>query len=333
MIRVFLLDRRDGTTRWGDGGLLVSLPPNSEDYVIWVDAQNPTEEEEQLLLTRWFPVHDLTMEDISRPRRLPEQSPHLPKVEEFANHLFIITNPVRSSQIEEPGPLDACQLSAVLNRHVLITVHYCVLPGIDEVQSQLHRHTTLAERGPDFLFHLVLDATVDGYVPLLETIENRLDEMETNLFASSACLVLEQLLAWKRTIVSLRKTVLHEREVLYRLVRGEFAFIDQREVAYYRDVSDHLFRFAEMLENSREMVSDLLQNHLAHASHRLNEVMKVLTAVSTIILPMTLISGIYGMNFKEMPETNWAIGYPMALCLMVVAGSCTYWFYRSRGWL
>jgi magnesium transporter len=81
------------------------------------------------------------------------------------------------------------------------------------------------------------------------------------------------------------------------------------------------------------MVSDLLQNHLAHASHRLNEVMKVLTAVSTIILPMTLISGIYGMNFKEMPETNWAIGYPMALCLMVVAGSCTYWFYRSRGWL
>ena len=333
MIRVYLFDRRVGVGQWGGLELLTGLPAKSGDHVVWVDAQDPTTEEHEILFTRWLPVHALSLEDIIRPVRMPEQSPHLPKVEEFPDYLFVITNPVLPGEVGEPGPLEVAQLSAVLTRNVLVTVHYGALPGIEEVLSQLHRHAELAQRGPDYLYHLVLDATVDAYVPLVETIENRLDEIEQTLFHSHACVVLDQLLAWKRTIVSLRKTVLHEREVLHRLIRGEFSFIEQREVAYYRDVSDHLFRFAEMLETSREMVSDLLQNHLAHASHRLNEVMKVLTAVSTIILPMTLISGIYGMNFQEMPELHWSMGYPMAILLMLMAGSVTYWFYRKRGWL
>ena len=333
MIRVYLFDRRVGMGQWGGLDLLASLQAKSTDHVVWVDAQDPTTEEHEFLFTRWLPVHPLSLEDITRPVRMPEQSPHLPKVEEFPEYLFVITNPVLSGEVGKPGPLEAAQLSAVLTRTVLVTVHYGALPGIEEVLSQLHRHAELAQRGPDYLYHLVLDATVDAYVPLVETIENRLDDIEQTLFHSHACVVLDQLLAWKRTIVSLRKTVLHEREVLHRLIRGELVFIEQREVAFYRDVSDHLFRFAEMLETSREMVSDLLQNHLAHASHRLNEVMKVLTAVSTIIMPMTLISGIYGMNFQEMPELHWSIGYPMAILLMLVAGSVTYWFYRIRGWL
>ena len=284
VIRVYLFDRRAGLGQWGGLELLTGLPAKSADHVIWVDAQNPSKEDHEFLFIHWLPVHTLSLEDITRPVRMPEQSPHLPKVEEFPDYLFVITNPVLGREVSEPGPLEVAQLSAVLTKSVLVTVHYGALP-------------------------------------------------EQTLFHSRACVVLDQLLAWKRTIVSLRKTVLHEREVLYRLVRGEFSFIEQREVAYYRDVSDHLFRFAEMLETSREMVSDLLQNHLAHASHRLNEVMKVLTAVSTIILPMTLISGIYGMNFQEMPELHWSMGYPMALFLMTVAGSATYWFYRKRGWL
>lgn len=333
MIRVYLFDRRVGMGQWGGLELLTGLPAKSGDHVVWVDAQDPSREEEEYLFTRWLPVHPLSLEDITRPVRMPEQSPHLPKVEEFPEYLFVITNPVLSGEVGKPGPLEAAQLSAVLTRTVLVTVHYGALAGIEEVQSQLHRHAELAQRGPDYLYHLVLDATVDAYVPLVETIENRLDDIEQTLFHSHACVVLDQLLAWKRTIVSLRKTVLHEREVLHRLIRGELVFIEQREVAFYRDVSDHLFRFAEMLETSREMVSDLLQNHLAHASHRLNEVMKVLTAVSTIILPMTLISGIYGMNFQKMPELHWSMGYPMAILLMLMAGSVTYWFYRIRGWL
>lgn len=333
MIRVYLFDRKAGVGQWGGLDLLVALPANSPDHVVWVDAMNPSAEEDDFLFNRWLPVHTLTHEDICRPARMPGQAPHLPKVEEFPDYLFVITNPVLSGNIEGPGALEAGQLSAVLTRQVLLTVHYRDLDGIEEVMGQLHRHGELAQRGSDYLFHLVLDATVDAYVPLLETIENKLDDIEQTLFHSRACIVLDQLLGWKRTIVSLRKTVLHEREVLYRLVRGEFRFIESREVAYYRDVSDHLFRFAEMLETSREMVSDLLQNHLAHASHRLNEVMKVLTAVSTIILPMSLISGIYGMNFQQMPELHWSLGYPMALFLMIGAGSITYWFYRSRGWL
>lgn len=313
--------------------MLVACPADAPDHVIWVDVRSPTSDELDFLFSSWFPVHGLTLEDITRPERFSDQPPHLPKIEEFPEYLFVITNPVVPGEFENPGPLEVAQLSAILTRQVLLTVQYRSLPGIEEVQSQLHRHAELARRGPDFLYHLVLDATVDAYVPMLETIENRLDDMEQTLFHARACGMLDQLLAWKRTIVSLRKTVLHEREVLHRLVRGEFSLIDLQEVAFYRDVSDHLFRFAEMLETSRELVSDLLQVHLAHASNRLNEVMKVLTAVSTIILPMTLITGIYGMNFQAMPELGWTLGYPMALAFMLAAGLTTYFYYRSRGWL
>jgi magnesium transporter len=142
-----------------------------------------------------------------------------------------------------------------------------------------------------------------------------------------------QLLRMKREIILLRKTMIHEREVLARLARGEFDLVDEREMVYYRNVYDHLVRFSELIESSRDLVTDLMQTHLAATSNRLNSIMKVLTMISTVVLPMTLVAGVYGMNFKHMPEIEWPWGYPLALALMAATGVTGYLFFRWSRWL
>ena len=137
----------------------------------------------------------------------------------------------------------------------------------------------------------------------------------------------------KRRLTVVRKTLIYEREVLARMCRGDFDLISEHETIYYRNVYDHLVRFTELTESSRDMVVDLLQMHQAVVSNRLNEIMKALTMVSTIVLPMTVIAGIYGMNFQHLPETKWHFGYYWALGLMAPVGLAPLTWFRWKRWL
>jgi magnesium transporter len=225
------------------------------------------------------------------------------------------------------------QLSAVLTHRVLVTHHYDALDCVAEVRGYVGRHADCGRRGPDYLFHLILDDMVDEYAPVVERISDRLDKLEGRLFVTPGADVLHRLLHLKRRVAFLRKTLVLEREVLARLTRGEFALVEEREVAYYRNVYDHLVRYTELIESARETVSDLMQTHLSAASNRLNEVMKVLTMISTVVLPMTLIAGVYGMNFDHMPELKWAYGYPFALGLMTLTGLTALGVFRWKRWV
>ena len=344
----------DGTTKTCNSSSADRLPPTAADVlpddVWWLDLSDPTPEEEELVFGKFFRVHTLTREDIAKPRREPEQGSHLPKVEEFPDYLLVIVNPLppgltdalnATPKGERPPTASAAlarrkhhpQLSAVLNHRVLVTHHYQQLDCVTETRSYLERHAEAAGRGPDFLFHHVLDAMVDEYAPVVERVAARLDGLETRLFKRPTPTLLARLLRIKRVVSGLRKTLILEREVLARLIRGEFALVDEREVAYYRNVYDHLVRYTELIESAREMVSDLMETHLAATSNRLNQVMKVLTMISTTILPMALVSGIYGMNFKHMPELEWEYGYPMALGIMLMLAVASLLFFRWRKWL
>ena len=311
------------------------------DDVTWVDLQDPTREEEQLVLGEWFPVHSLTLEDATRPRRVADGLPHLPKVEEFRDYLFVVINPLDEGACEALGEGRSgrgrlnlvTQLSAVLTSSLLITHHYKSLPSVDALRDYLARHDAQAARGPDFLFHLILDDLVDRYGPILDTLEEHLDRLEERVFGKPAPALLARLVRLKRVIVILRKTIIHEREVLARLQRGDIALIDERERVYYRNVNDHLLRFSELIEGARDMVSDLMQSLLAATSNRLNEIMKALTMVSTVVLPMTLNAGVYGMNFKHMPELDKPWGYPMAVGLMGLTGLGALAFFKWKRWL
>ncbi len=326
------------------------------DDVVWIDLTDPTPEEEARILERFFQVHPLSMEDIAKVRRAPEDGAHLPKVEEFPDYLLVIVNPLPAGLAElvvkpalrkagdpEPAPTlgsmgslqpkNRPQLSAVLTRHVLITHHYQPLECVAEVVAHLGKHSEKVRRGPDYLFHLILDAMVDDYAPVVDRVSSQLDQLEHRVFRDPSPKVLARMLRLKRIVTSLRKTLILEREVLARLMRGEFELVEEREIAYYRNVFDHLVRYTELIEAAREMVSDLMQTHLAAASNRLNRVMKFLTMISTVVLPMSLIAGIYGMNFKHMPELDWQWGYPMALGLMAMTGISSFVLFRWRGWI
>lgn len=310
-----------------------------EKEVWWIDLDNPTEEEERAVLEQFFKIHMLSLEDISKPRREAKQGPHLPKVEEFADYLLIIVNPLRREILEKDGG-DAlikrgaanCQVSAILTHRLLVTHHYEPHPSIESVKHFCERHCSVVARGPDYIFHLILDAMVDEYSPVVDRIADRLDTIESRMFRKPAEGTLAMLLRIKRKIVALRKTLILEREVLMRLTRGEFELVDEREIVYYRNVYDHLVRYTELIEGAREMVSDLLQSYLAAMSNRLNAVMKALAMISTIGLVCTLIAGIYGMNFKYMPELEWEWGYPFALGLMAIATTVAVVFFRRMKW-
>ena len=225
------------------------------------------------------------------------------------------------------------QLSAVLTHHILVTHHYSPLPCVLDGQSQLARHGENLRRGPDFIFHLILDGIVDEYAPVVDRISERLDKLEGVMFRRPTPKVLAELLRVKREVSYMRKTLILEREVLARLIRGEFDLVDEREIAYYRNVYDHLVRYTDLIESAREMVSDLMQTHLAATSNKLNEIMKVLTMISTVVMPMNLIAGIYGMNFANLPEKDWQYGYPFALGLMALTAVASYTLFRWRKWL
>jgi magnesium transporter len=323
-----------------------ALPPTARDMppddMLWIDLIDPTPEEEARVFEQFLPVHTLTLGDITKPRREPGQGAHLPKAEEFADYLFMIVNPLPLG-LADPTTngqakvrlRDRPQLSAVLTRHVLITHHYTPMACVADVSNYVARHGECAKRGPDYVFHLILDAVVDEYAPVVERIAERLDRLESRVFRDPSPESLARLLRVKRLVSGLRKTLILEREVLARLTRGEFDLVDEREIAYYRNVYDHLVRYSELIESAREMVSDLMESHLAAASNRLNQVMKLLTMISTVILPMTLIAGIYGMNFEESAvpgyHTDWGFGF--ALGLMAVVGVCAYCLFRWRRWV
>jgi magnesium transporter len=227
------------------------------------------------------------------------------------------------------------QLTAVMTRCMLITYHSAPLKSITDLRSYLQRHEAQAERGPDFLFHLVLDTTVDEYAPVLERMVELLDRYEAQVFRRPTPALLGRMLVLKRWVIALRKSLIHEREILARLCRGEFELIDEREIHYYRNVFDHLIRYHELVEAGREMVSDLMQTHLAAMSNRLNEIMKVLTVISALVLPMTLIAGIYGMNFEKniVPGFQSPYGFALALGLMLLTGTVAFGFFKWRKWI
>lgn len=328
----------------------------AEDAV-WIDLSDPTPDEERAVLERFLPVHPLTLGDITKPRREPGQGAHLPKAEEFADYLFAVVNPLPPGLAEasrkklaadpggEPEPAaapalalrakDRPQLSAVLTQNVLVTHHYRPLACVAEVATHLDKHGEAARRGPDYLFHLILDAMVDEYAPVVDRVTARLDALERRVFADPSPDIMARLLRLKRLVVGLRKTLILEREVLARLTRGEFDLVEEREIVYYRNVYDHLARYADLVEAARETVADLMQSHLAAASNRLNQVMKLLTMISTVVLPMNLVAGVYGMNFEDSAvpgyHTPWGFGF--AVGLMAVMGVAAFTLFRWRRWV
>jgi magnesium transporter len=304
----------------------------ASDGILWIDLDNPTEAEEETILVSLFGFHPLAIEDCQRARR--EEAPHLPKVEDFGEYLFVIFNPIEtrfaSDRLIEHADITSVQLSAFITERVLVTHHYTPLEGICFADSLCKKNAHTMSRGPDFLFHLIIDKIVDDYAPLLESLDDEIDEIEAEVFGAASQRTMARILRIKKNIMTIRRVATYQREMLNRLSRGEFSLITHEEMIYYRNVYDHLVRMTDVADSYRDITSGLLDAYLSVTSNNLNQIMKVLTIISTIFLPMSVITGLFGMNFKYIPGGEWEYGFVGTIAIMALVAGLMLFAFRKK---
>jgi magnesium transporter len=299
------------------------------DSLLWLDVEMPTKES-IALLGREFGFHELALEDCLHPHQRP-------KIEQYGSYYFLVAYAVTVEERE----LHEHEMAVFVGRNYLVTVRKERPYDLTEVIKRTAAHTELCKEGGAYLLYVLLDDVVDGYFTALEGLEDQAEDVEDRVFGvgdgkqPEAQEVGEQndIFSLKKRLLKFRRVIAPLREVLDVMQRRTIDVVTVPLEPYYRDVYDHVLRATDFLDNLRDLLSSTLEAHLAVISNRLNEVMKRLTSWGAIILVPTLIAGIYGMNFRQMPELRWQLGYPMALGLMVLSGILLYRAFKRRRWL
>ena len=295
------------------------LLPRSECN-LWLHLDAPTDKELRFLQEK-LKIHHLTIEDIVNQNQRP-------KIEPFEDYVYLAIHPL---QRKAKWEIEATELDLLLGRNWIVSTHYGPLAGLIE-NSHLHERIPRAlARGADFCLYTLVDLVVDSYFPLMDDVEDEIDSLEDQLLLRANRVDMNGLLALKRSIVHIRRAVTPQREVLNQLTRHDFPFVRPENLVYFRDVYDHLIRITEELDSLRDILSSLLEIHLAAISNQLNITMKRLAAWGTIFVVITAVAGIYGMNFKFMPELEWRYGYFAVLGFMAVLSVGLFLFFKKRG--
>jgi magnesium transporter len=258
-----------------------------------------------------------------------------PKVEEYEDHLFIVS---RMVSVNDPPHTE--QIAMFLGAGYLLTFQEATGDCFDGVRDRIRRHRGLIrESGADYLAYTLLDAVIDGYFPVLEEYGEDLEILEDTVLAAPLREHVGQIHEMKRNFLTLRRAIWPQREMISALSRNASKQVSDQTRVYLRDCYDHTIQLIDILETYREVASGLVDVYLSSVSARMNEIMKVLTIIATIFIPLGFIASVYGMNFKpevspwNMPELSWTFGYPMALGLMTAVAVGLLYFFRRRGWL
>lgn len=303
---------------------------------VWVDLDNPSDAEEETLMVSLLDLHPLAIEDCQRGK---DEEGHLPKVEDFGQYIFVIFNPidaVNSGEEQQPKQkleIKTSQLSAFLSKRLLVTHHYKPLRSIAYVTQMCTKNSEILGKGPDFLFHLIIDDIVDNYTPILDALDISIDAMEDEVFRKPTQRTMMRILQLKKDVMTVRRIATYQKEMLNRLSRGEFSLITHEEMLYYRNVYDHLVRMSDLADSYRDVVTGLLDAYLSVTSNSLNQVMKVLTIISTIFLPLSVITGYFGMNFDFIPGLHWEYGHTAATLFMVAVVVGMLWWFKKNKWI
>ncbi|MEW6502500.1 MAG: magnesium/cobalt transporter CorA [Chloroflexota bacterium] len=314
-----------------DGAPQLDLPFSSlrsaladPEGLVWVDLVEPNLDELNRVLVNLFHFHPLAVEDCQ------SEGYQTPKLDDYGDYLFLIVQAVTDESSYEDSPTR--ELNLFLGKNYLVSSCLRKILAVDHFRKRLEKDERLYQNGSDFLCHALLDQVVDDFIPHLDQLEEEIDFLEEAVLSNPNPKTLERILRLKRYTMTLRRVIAPQREVINRLCRDDFPMIDPHSRMYFRDIYDHLVRIYDLLDGIRDMTTSALEVYLNATSLRLNEVMKALTIVSTIFLPLSFVAGIYGMNFHYMPELEWRWGYPMAwlVFILIVVGMLT--FFRKRRW-
>ncbi len=289
---------------------------------VWLDIEDPSDAD-LAMIQEEFGLHPLAIEDaIHREQR--------PKVDVYEGYFYVV---LHGLSLDERDELVDAEMHVFAGRRFLITLRFTPAFDLAGALQRWDRQPELTSEGGGFLLYALLDEVVDGYFAIVDRYEDLSDEIEDRVFADDPDpQVQEDIFRLKRQVVSFRRLVIPLREVL-DLVQEQPGFVTQALGPYYRDVADHVIRVMEFADNVRDLLTAALEAQLSQVSNRLNIVMKKLSSWAGIILVPTLIAGIYGMNFANMPELDWQFGYPVALGSMLVSGFILYRAFKKRDWL
>ncbi|MBI4408395.1 MAG: magnesium/cobalt transporter CorA [Gemmatimonadetes bacterium] len=323
--RVYFVDEDGGTRRELSKQQLAEVV-RARRGQLWLDI-DAAREEEWLLLSEIFRFHPLAIEDTRSPQGRV-------KFEEYEGYVFVVVRGIRFAHwTPDPYDIETINLNVFLGSNFLVTVHSDAMPSIETVAERLDAGAEALGRGVGQLMHMALDTLVDLYFPLLDEIDSFVDELEGEIFGGKTADVMERIFGLKRSLLALRRHLAPMREVMATLANRPNPFLKPETQVYFRDVYDHVVRQVESVEMYRDLLTGAMESHLSVVSNRMNEVIKALSVIATVVLPPTFIASLYGMNFEWMPFLHSPLGFWFALVLMALItgglGAYLWW----RGWL
>lgn len=291
---------------------------------LWVDIDTASMPQ-VALLEKVFHLHPLVVEDTLSPNGRV-------KVEEYPGYLFVVVRAVRFlSETEDPHDIETYNLCCVLGGNYLITVHGTHSPGLEMVWDRVQRAPDLLDRGPARVMHAVLDATVDAYFPIVDQLDEFIDDVEERVFAKFDQAAMHDIFSVKRLVLQLRRHLAPQREVFSFLTNRPCALVGPETQVYFRDIYDHIIRLNESIDTYRDLVSSVMESYLTQVSNRLNIATKSLTVVATLSVPFVVVSGMWGMNFSDIPLAHWPHGFWVMFLGQLVLGGLLILALRRRG--
>lgn len=333
---------------------LDNLRPDTPDgMVTWIDVQGLGDAETLLRISELYKIHHLAIADVVN-------VPQRPKNEIYDEHQLIIVRMARiatsgkpefSHRFTMPPPVtqgtaattvearnperhfDVEQVAIIIGTNFVITFQEQYGDILDPVRQRLRMASgKIRSLGPDYLAYALVDAIVDGYFPVIELLSETLEELEDEVLSHPSARHPEEIHRVKSLVLSLRRSLWPTRDMLGTVLREPTPYIQEQTRVYFRDILDHAIQLADVLDTQRETTSGLMNTYLSVMSNRTNEVMKVLTVITTIFIPLSFITGIYGMNFDYMPELHSPFGYPAVWLVMLAVGFSLGYFFKRRGW-
>jgi magnesium transporter len=308
-----------------------SIPTALQDSkgLLWVDFYDEPPESCEVIMREVFQFHPLAIDDALEER-------HVPRVDDWGKYLYLVLHAVTFDQRAEE-PLNTVELDVFLGQNYLVTYHPQLIVSLDKAWAASQRDERHLQRGAGYLLYTLIDELVTDYMPVVEKIDETIDAIEDQVFGEPTPSTLQQIFTMKRGLLRLRRILAPQREVLNKLARGDYAVVEADHRVFFRDIYDHLVRLHEVNESLRDLVGSALDTYLSVVNNRMNEVMKVLTVITTLFMPLSFLAGFFGMNFfhSAVPMEAWTsqTAFALMLAAMILSPVTMAIWMRRRAWM
>ena len=302
-----------------------NLDLTNENFTSWIDIVGLHKINNVEDIGDFLDLHPLTLEDILN-------TDQRPKIEEYQKYFYFVLKMIKYNEITSEIEIE--QVSLILGLNYVITFQEQVGDVFDQVRKRLrNKKGRIIKLASDYLAYSIMDAIIDNYFNVLEQLGEELEELEGTVFVNPSTDTIQKIHSFKREMIILRKSIWPLREVISQMIREDNQFIKDQTKIYLRDIYDHTIQIIDTVETYRDLLSGMVDIYLSSKSNQMNEVMKVLTIIATLFIPLTFITGLYGMNFIDMPELHSHYGYFFVWVLMIIVTGGLLYFFKRKDWL